>query len=628
MRCRNLVFAGVIGLFAPLLGQAGEPTAAPLDKLLAEGLLAKTRNPVPATFLLNEGAKHLTSDQRAAALEQLRDALHVQTNFMRVMMQGAAGAMNTDEVNRQAEWAKKQSGSTSIIKSMLGINQAPPPVSGQQMEQQVKQAMVDPWVRGIEAARAMEQAGDAKGAATFYVNCLQMLDAEWVPSECVDGILDLGPRRADLVLNWMVDNADTVSLTSGGAFGVPPNPKQGKTPPDRGAVQLRLFALEGLGALVGGGQLASENREKDFSKLLAYSNGKENEPYFRGAALGLGRSRDPRAVEPLHHLAKDSRADVREAAWRGLAVAFKDGKAIKELRSQLGDHELNAQLRAAQALFEIGDEPALHWAVETIGQHRTSDATQPDIRPAVVRLLVALGGPTARHTLETALAAGTGNDWLEAWVRVALLQLGDTGQMSAVEAAVAKEDWALDPRGFASIWRAIKPLLMAAAQTALSGGIAAPSTFHQVQQAVQLIGNFASGERGRYLANADRREAAIAQLRWQTADALAVAHPPGATALLTHLLNDPRPAVRLSAARALACLEEPSAIDGMAAAYGGDYGGEDGVSRTPEVRGALLRALLIRFPQDPRTRKLLDQGAADADPGVRFIALAALQPAP
>ncbi len=626
MRCRLLLMVGVIGLIVPLLGRAAEPAGGTLDKLLSEGLLAKTRNPVPAGFLLNEGGKLLTPEQRTAALEQLRAALKIQTNAMRVMMEGAVDMMNSDSVRSQVENAQKQSVGGTVIKGMLGISQAPPPVSGQQMQQDMKQAMVDPWVRGIEAAHALEQAGDAQGAAGFYVNCLQMLEADWVPSACVDGILELGPRRAGLVLNWMVDNADTISITSGGGFAAPPTPKHGKTAPDRGALQLRVFALDGLGGLVGSGGLAADAREQTFAKLLSYSAGKENEPFYRGAAFGLGRSRDPRAVEPLHRLARDSRPEVQRAAWRGLAVAFHDDAAIKALRSELGDRDLEARLHAAQALFEVGDDAAMRWAVETIGRRRTSDAAQPDIRPEVVRQLVVLGGPRARQTLEQALAAGTGNDWLEAWVRVALLELGDTTQMPAVESAVAKEDWALDPRGFRSIWRAIKPLLLAAAQTAMSGGIAAPSAFQQVQRAVQLIGNFASGERGRYLANADKRKAAVAQLRWQTADALGVAHSPGAATLLIRLLDDPVPAVRLSAARALACLDAPGAIDGVVTAFGREYGEEGGVPRTGEVRSALLRAALIRFPRDPRARKLLDAGVGDADPGVRFIALVGLGP--
>ena len=622
---RRIVMLALAGLSAWAVRVASAADG-PLDKLLAEGSLANTRNPVPASFLLNEGGRHLNAEQRAAALDQLKSALKVQANPLHVMMQGAAGAMNSDSAKEQMKQMQQQSASKSILKSMLGMNSQPQGVDPRRAQAEAKEAVVDAWVRGIEAARALNQAGDAQAAANFYVDCLQMLQADWVPAACLDGILELGPRRAGLVLNWMVDNADTVSITNQANLGAPP-PKRGKPLPDMGTVQLRQAALEGLGALVGGGQLAHDASETAIGKLLAYSGGKENEPFARGAALGLGRSRDPRAVEPLRRLAKDSRPEVKLAAWRGLAVAFHDEGAIRSLRGELDDHDLEAQLRAAVVLFEVGDETGLKWAVDTIGRRRTSDAKQADIRPQVVRSLVELAGARARPTLEQALAAGTGNDWLEAWARVGLLELGDTSQMPAVTAAVDKTDWSLDPRGFRSIWRAIKPLILAAAQTVLTGGMAAPSAIDQVRHAVQLISNFASGERGRYLANADARKAAIAQLRWQTADALAIAHPPGATHLLLRLVDDDVPAVRLSAARALAAVDAGDAIDGIVAAFGRDYGEEAGVSRTAEVRGALLRAAVIRFAKDRRVHELLDAGAADADPGVRFISLASLRPA-
>jgi HEAT repeat protein len=617
--------AVILGLLSSAAAQGGDPLA----ELLAEGSLARSPNPVPATFLLNEGSRHLRGEERAQALAQLRDALHAQTNILHVMMEGASDMMNSDAVKQQIDYAQKNSGKTSIFKSMLGFHPPPPPVSQAQLAAEAKQAMIDPWVRGIEAARALDQAGDPQGAANFYVNCFQMLQADWVPSACLDGLLGLGPSRAQRVLEWMVDNADSISITAGGGFmPVPPPPRDRNSPPDRAALQLRQFALEGLGTMVGTGQITGEARETALTKLVAYASGKENQVHYLGAAIGLGRSRDPRALDPLRRLAKDFRRDVRDAAERGLAVAFHDEAAVRELRSDLRGKDVDSQMVAAQALLEIGDATAIDWAVSTIGRRRTSDDPRPDIRPQVVRQLVVLGGPHAREALQRSLATGTGNDWLEAWVRVGLLELGDAGQMDAVRAAVAKEDWALDPRGFRSVWRAIKPLLTAVAQTMVSGGIAAPSAFDQVRQAVQVVGNFAAGERGHYLANADARKVAIVQLRCQVADALAVADPPGAASLLTGLLDDPVPAVRLSAARALAALDSPDAAAGVVAAFGKDYGEEAGGDpRSAEVRAALLRAIVIRFPQDPGARRLLATATTDPDPGVRFIALAAQRPA-
>jgi len=214
-------------------------------------------------------------------------------------------------------------------------------------------------------------------------------------------------------------------------------------------------------------------------------------------------------------------------------------------------------------------------------------------------------------------------------VRVGLLELGDLSQLAAVEAALTREDWKLDPRGFRSIWRAIAPFVKAALTMALTGGLglASPSTYQQIKQAVSLIGNFAAGERGRSLAKKDKLQGAIAQLRWQTADALGAAAPERAATILQKLLTDSDDAVRLSAAQALARLDRPDAIGGIAAAFALDYGAEAGVSRTSAIRAALLRSALLRFPKDPATAKLAGTARQDPDAAVRFIALVGVRPA-
>jgi HEAT repeat protein len=152
-------------------------------------------------------------------------------------------------------------------------------------------------------------------------------------------------------------------------------------------------------------------------------------------------------------------------------------------------------------------------------------------------------------------------------------------------------------------------------------GLASPSTLQQIKQAASLIGNFAAGERSRSLANKGRVEAAIAQLRWQSADAIAAAGPPGGGAVLQRLLADEDPAVRLSAASALARFDRPEAVEGLAAAFALDFGAENGVERTGAVRAALLRGALLRFPDDPRTTAMRVAAQQDADGAVRFIAL-------
>ncbi len=635
--CRNRSFAAAsaLALGVGSLGLAPAPLVAADDEvaaILAEGSLSETRNPVVANFLLEEGAPLLTESERASALDQLKTALSAQTQFMTLMMQGAGGVLSSPTLRAMQEAGKEAMSAKGLLTlGVLGVGPAMPTLQAGRLEREIQTAMTDPWVRGIAAAQALEKAGEAQGAARFYVNCLQLLQAEWVPDACLDGLVDLGPVRAEKLFVWMLDNAESLSMTNVanmagmagfGGLGGETEKKPKDAPPDPGLVQLRNAALEGLGTLAGSGALLPEAKERALGRLLAYAAGKPNEPYRRGVAEGLGRSRDPRALETLRRLAKHRHnPEAKQAALRGLVVGFHDEAATRQLRGELDNRDPQEQIRAAQALYESGDEAAFRWAVEVIGKRRVMEAKKPDIRARVVRDLVELGGTRARSALAQALAEGPPNDWLTAWVRVGLLELGDASQLPAVEAALAKEDWALDPRGFLSVWRAIKPILYAVATSVATAGLAAPSTVKQIRQAVQLIGNLAAGERSRFLAKANQREAAIAQLRWQTADALAASQPPGAARILLGLLANLEPAVRLSAALALVRLDQPEAIGGLTKAFELDYGVENGVPRTLEVRASLLRALRLRFPADPRTAQIFARASKDADPAVRLIAL-------
>ena len=631
---------------APAVAQQEAATVSPdpLADLLAERALKQTRNPVVASFLAGEGAELVPEELRERALQQLRGALKGQTSFMNLMVSGMAGMMGSDAMKKQQEWASQQSKGKLLAGAYLGIAPAAPPApSGDQMQQEMQQAMTDPWVRGIEAAAALERLGDANAAARFYVQCLSFLPQAWVPEACLQGILGLGPERAETLLVWMLAEAETITEAPLGGTGEMGGMGGGAMPsldpdqagkkvkkgdPQPGTVQVRNAALAGLGFLVGGGGLSAERAGAALQQILAYGQGKPNEPYYRGAAAGLGRSRDPRAVESLRRLAQWRKdADTKQIALRALAVGFGDEAAKKQLRGELDDSDPEEQLRAAQALYETGDAAAFDWAVDVITQRRSTDTKKQDIRALVVRDLVELGGEKSKGALTRALSEGPGNDWLIAWTQVALLELGDLSQLPRVEAALAKEDWTLDHRGFRSIWRAISPFIQAAVGILLTGGVGALTAIQQIKKAVQLVGNFAAGERSRYLAKVDARKGATAQLRWQAAEAIAAAQPKNAVPLLEKLLADEAPPVRMSAALALAELPEPQAMDGLVRAFALDYGAENGVPRSPEVRAALLRAAWLRNAKAPQTREMARLASTDPDGALRFIGFAILRPA-
>jgi HEAT repeat protein len=293
------------------------------------------------------------------------------------------------------------------------------------------------------------------------------------------------------------------------------------------------------------------------------------------------------------------------------------------LRRELDGNDDELSLRAAQVLYELADEAAFEWAVDVITQRRTANSGGPDVRGQVVRDLVELGGEPSRQALRAALDEGSRNDWLEAWVAVGLLELGDEEVASQVEVALTTDDWDLDPRGVRSIWRAIKPFLAYATQLAMSGGTSAVSSSEQLRQVTALIGSAVTSERSRYLTKLGQRESLTAQLRWQAADAIGKAQPAGSVRMLRALLADPTPGVPASAALALARSSEPEALPLLESAYDAAVTADQSLPHLPELRATLVRAAVLHSRTAPATQALLAKAQADADAGVRFIALAA-----
>ena len=588
-----------------------------LSEFLDSGALKGTTNPIPINYFLEQAPATLPEAERKRAMDQIDTALRRQTSALGRLMEGMAGAMSGPTVTEINKQAQESMSVTGIMKQMLlqpfGVGASPTVTQRQaaQMQQETRQGMTDPWIRGIESAHALEKIGQAQAAARFYMNGIQSLPPDWLSDSCLNGILSMGPQRAYALLAWIVKTAESAALG-----GKEMATRDGQTSVN--VIWLRGAALRGLGVLVAGSGLTAEQREQAVQLLLTYARGKENAAYFADAATGLGRSLDPRAVAPLQDLVgwkKDP--DVSLAALRGLAIGFKDEAALKKIRGWLGDDSPEVQLKAENALLEAGDDAGFTWALEAITSRRDTESNKPDIRPRVVRDLVVRRDDRSRTTLQQALKQGAGNDWLNAWIAIGLLEMGDSTQLGAARAAVHKNDWTLDRRGMMSFWREIRPLVSLAAQVALTGTV-------DPRTVTRVVGNMIAGERARAVQRGMDRNLVSLQIRWQACDAFASVADPAATAELIGMLSDPEPSVRLSAARSLAIQPGNAALDGILKAFQADFGAEAGDSRTPEVRAALLRAALNRAPNDPRTRKLAKDATQDADAGVRFIGLVAL----
>jgi hypothetical protein len=390
--------------------------------------------------------------------------------------------------------------------------------------------------------------------------------------------------------------------------------------PDMATIAVRGAALRGLGSLVGAGELAGDERAAALATLLRFGTGKENVAFYADAATGLGRTRDPAVLASLQRLAKWKKDErVAANADAGLAMYFHEAAATQRLRRGLDVKESENTLRVLPWLLEAGDVATFEWAVRTVTGRRVEEATYPDLRPQVVRELAALPDGRGRAALEQIAAQGAGNDWLRAWVSLALLELGDASQFPVVLEAMSKVDWTLDRPGLKYYWSRLQPYVNLALNAAM-GATVTP------KQIAQLIANTALQELARRRANASDRVIVSVQFRWQAAVALGNIDDEAAVTALIGLLNDEELSVRLSAASSLAISPHAQAIAGIARALDLEFGSENGIARAPAIRAALVRSAVLRFPQDPRTTALCQQALGDSDPGVRFIATVALTP--
>jgi HEAT repeat protein len=594
-----------------------------LTQLLDSRALANASNPVPVNYLLNEGRGKLSAADDDAAREQLVAALRLQTSPIIAMMTGLSGSMNTPtgrEIQKQTNISTSQIAAQQVISVVGGPDvfqqSLPSQRQVQQMQKETRQAMADPWVRGIEAADAYVALGDAQSAGRFYASCLGTpFGIDWLAEDCLNGVLRMGAPRAYALLTWFVEHPEQAA-PGGGMFAMPQPQKQPSDNPS--IVQLRSFGLEGLGRLIADGQLGADQMPHAFGDLLLFSGGAGNAGYFVGAAIGLGYAKDPRGIEPLRKLAADSKnPKASDAALRALAIGFNDETALRSLRKLLDNPDEERRFQAAAALFRVGDAAAFDWAIATVTARRAAEDNQPDIRARVVRDLLEQGGDPGKRALAEIHRRGAGNDWLQAWVAVAMLQGGDANELAEVRSALQNGHWTLDHLGAKAWWGRIRPLIQIGLQVAVTGTI-------NVNRAADIISNMVASERSYFTEHSSYEEMVLAQLQWQAADAFAANGGDDTVADLTRMLADPRAVVRMSAARAIAVHPSQRAIEAYAGAFDVDFGEEQGVARAPEIRSALLRTAIVRHPNDPQTIALCRAASNDAEPGVRFIALTQL----
>ena len=630
---------------------------AELRSLVESGVLAESPNSVLLDYLLNEGKDTLPTDLHQLAVDQIVEALRTQT--LVDPMEG----MN--EIMAFTNPMKMFGGKKGLMKQMgMGMLRNATGGGGggmsggmsnqmQQAQKDMQKAMTDPWVRGLGAASTLYQAGYSDDAIRFYRGCLTSIGSlvpsgqknDWLKDQCIAGALQMKVSEAGSLFADLWDNPNMDFGIDFAAFGG----QQPEMPP---VPQIQATAALGLGKLVGTGQLSRQQH----SGVMAGTK-KLDLIALAGAVQGLSFAENQQAVDPLRRMWKKGKPEeVRPIALGGLVAGYRQPDAIKAMRQDLktgagaiasykkaksfapwtsnanerqptreeeGADDAEARYLAARALIRAGDEAGYLFARKFLDKHNVPQGDW-DYRPDLIRDLVETGGDRERTVLADNITDGHQNEWLEAMMRVGLLELGDRAQIPELEALLGKRDWDFG-RGTAARWyKRFKPLLWEGTKLAAKTYLGMPPTDQDLRRMQQLVSNMGWAERDRIVGRKTERDVKTDQFRWQLADAAGDVDDPRCLNILSALLDDEEASVRMGAASALLEQSDPQAPDLLLRALSRDYGAEKEVSRNPEIRAAILRRLIRTFPDHPATPLALQQALTLDSPSVRFLAMTTL----
>jgi hypothetical protein len=621
-----------------------------IRKIVDSGVLGQSPNSVVLEFLLSEGDGVLPADLQDAAVEQMVESLRTQTLVDPLEGMGQMMERFMNPMSMMKQGMKQQFSPENLARGYLGAQPKDNSAQQQEMMQEMESAMIDPWIRGMEAASVLQSNGYTADAARFYRGCLTSIGStgsfaakhDWVQDRCIEGALAMGSEQAGALFAELYDNPHMDLGIDFSAFGV----QQSQMPV---MPQIQAVAAKGLGKLVGTGTLTQEQRSGVMNAIIGITETKHHDGVaLTGAIQGLSFANDRQAVAPLRKLWKKGKPEeVRPVALGGLVVSYKEADAITAMRKELktgkgigrsikkaksfapwsgqgqepsstdkkGRDLAEARYLAGRALIRANDSSGYEWATKYLDK-RTVPQGERDFRPDLVRDLVEIGGAQARTALTVNVDDGHQNEWLEAWMRIGLFQLGDREQLNTLAKLTDKSDWDFG-KGTAARWyKRFKPLLWEGAKMALG----LPPDEEKLRR---MVADFAFAERDRISGRSSERAVKTGQFRWQLAAAMANVDDPECLPVIEALLEDEDASVRLSAAHALLGQSSPGSSDLLFEATQLDYGSEDDTSRNPEIQSALLRRMIRIFPDTPATAQAMRQAIQSGAPSVQFLAMTA-----
>ncbi len=529
------------------------PPESPIDAMLKARALEQSYNPVLLRYLLEEGRPKLTPDQHKLALDQIVARFKADIDIT------PAG------------------GATASLAALAGI--LAPGAVGEGLSEGAGSV----WEAWVDAALLLVKAGYPQDALPFLEKCVTTNPYADLRSRCTIGLAAADPAKA----------FDTLMALTG----------KGK-PSDVVEMALRL-----LGDLAGSEGLPAEQKEAAIAELLGRTKGMMNNIYYAAAIDGLERARDPRAVEPIRKLTGGmNEPAVKWAAKRALLLTFKDPAILEVVRKDAKGGMMKTdddKFTAATLLIQAGDAGGFAYANEQLTKKKGgffSSNRDADYRPAIVRVLAEYGGAQAVPVLKAGLAVQKPDEWLRAYIAIAMAELGDTSAIDDVRRALTVNNWTH------TRLRAAEAL----AKHGDASGVPVLQAMAQDPGFLKKAADVISGTDIDYDA-----------MRAEIARSLGRMNLPAAVPVLTALVADRVADVRVAAAYALARMSDASALDAYPTAMTQDYGQDGGHARTPDVLAHLVRMAALQFGQDPRTKAVIDKASASEMPTIKFLALVA-----
>lgn len=578
---RNLAILCVL-LAASLPGAADEQPVT-IQSLLDAKALETDSNFELLDYLIEEGRDTLPADQRQAALDQLVVGLKADVDI-------------TPDEQKAAAMAAAGAGLAQLFGG----------ADGAEYGGVAQDATWQIWSGWVDSAFVLQRAGYSAESQAFFTKCVEVFPYSDLRGRCAIGLALADPQGAYdrvMALTEAVDN------------------------------ETKKAVLPLLGELAGAEGFPDELRGEAVTRLTEFTTGMQKATFGSAACRGLVATGDPRAVPTLQKLSSGMmNTEFYSCARSGLLLTFDDRSVVPLLEKDLGGGMFSSvtpadRLRSASLLMRAGEASGFAFAEAELTKKQKKglskfmqpDSEDVDIRPALVTALVRAGGDDAVRVLKTAMASVEKGSWLETWIAVGLLELGDTSEIDLARAALSNPEWA---------FTTVRISTALAKNGDYSGIPALGSLYSSAARGVEPDWGkaaiaYLAGEGAEYDSSEKAKRARLIRLRHQIASALADIDQPDCVQILTEILDDSEPAVRASAAYALARMSTPEAATGLVAALGTDYGTFEGRSRNPVIHAHAVRGAAAHHAGSDGWGLVASAAHSNLSPSVRFLCLCA-----